>query len=73
MEYTALISWKATLDADSDEAAIALAESLMRSINGPQPVDAEKEDCCAVYYGEADVDYVENSAEGKIIHGAWRA
>ena len=71
MEYTAMISWKATLDAESDEAAIALAESLMRGLHGPQTPDGAEDDAC--YYGEADLDYVENSAESKVIHGVWHA
>ena len=71
MPYTALISWKAEIDADSDEQAVAIAESLMRSLHGPQTADAADPAAApAVYYGEADLDYVENE-EGKILHGVW--
>lgn len=74
MSYTALISWKAEIDAESDEQAVAIAESLMRNLHGPQTADAEGPDACAaVYYGEADLDYVENAAAGQIIHGVWHA
>ena len=74
MPYTALISWKAEIDAGSDAEAVAIAESLMRAIHGPQTADSEEQDACAAtYYGEADLDYVENDDAGQIVHGVWHA
>ena len=69
---TALISWKAPINAESDEAAVSIAEALMRALNGPQTADTADPDASPrIYYGEADLDYVENTDEGKIIHGSW--
>ena len=72
MEYTALISWKAPINAESDEEAVSIAEALMRALHGPQTADSADPDASPrIYYGEADLDYVENSDEGKIVHRAW--